>query len=98
MMRDGRQVDAILKGKAQFKDAAETTGTVAVAGGTTLLEEGLLSNNSNMAGIGAGVAIFGLLASAAAQAATPAADTRYWDTLPGGLDITTTKLSGDSGQ
>jgi len=91
MMRDGRPVDAILNGKAQFKGVAAATGEVATEGGAALLTQGVLSNNTDMAGLGAGIAIFGLLASAASDAATPAADTRYWDTLPGRLDLATFK-------
>lgn len=85
--RDGRPVEVILKGKAQFKETAGAVGTAAVDTGAMLMAAS--NGNSNMANMGAGMAIFGLIADVAAAAANPAADIRYWDTLPGTLDFAT---------
>jgi len=91
-MRNGRPVDVVLAGKAQFKEGASVAGEVGTTMGTSLLRQGLLSNNANMANLGAGFALFGVIAQVAASAATPAADARYWDTLPGGISIATARL------
>ncbi len=80
--RGGRPVQGILDGKAQFKDAAKTTGDVALALGTGVATAGILDHNSDMAGLGAAIGLIGLLAQAASDAAKPAADTRTWSTLP----------------
>ena len=87
--RGGRQFDAILEGKAQFKagaeEVAETAGTVAevgVAVGTT----GLLTGDEDMANVGgvmtAAGGLVSIVAGATAGATRPEADTRQWDNLP----------------
>ena len=87
--RGGRELDAILEGKARFKedakDVSQAAGTVAQAGlgvGTM----GLLTGNQDMTRLGGAMAIGGglisLFASAAADATKPQADTRQWDNLP----------------
>ena len=87
--RGGREFDAILEGKAQFKEGMETAsqvaGTVAQAG-MAAGAAGLLSGDTDMATVGGGIAVVGgiasLFADAAAAATRPQADTRQWDNLP----------------
>ena len=87
--RGGREFDAILEGKAQFKEGAETvaevSGAVAQAG-VTAATTGLLTGNDDMAQVGGTMAIAGgvaaLIASTTAQATRPQADTRQWNNLP----------------
>lgn len=87
--RGGREFDAILEGKAQFKedleDTAEVAANVAQAGAAVGVA-GLMSGNEDMARMGGGMAaaggILSLFATAAAEATQPQADTRQWDNLP----------------
>lgn len=80
--RGGRPVQAILDGKAQFKSGADTVGNVSLAVGQAALQQALLSDNRGMAQLGAFGSLLGLAAKIAAQATTPAADTRGWTSLP----------------
>lgn len=80
--RGGRPVQAILDGKAQFKSGANTVGDVSLAVGQAALQQALLSDNRGMAQLGAFGSLLGLAAKIAAQATTPAADTRGWTSLP----------------
>ena len=87
--REGREFDAILEGKAQFKEGAQDVakaGAAVAQAGIGVGLAGLASGNDELATIGAGAtAVGGLLsifASAAAEAAKPQADTRQWDNLP----------------
>jgi len=93
--RGGRQFDYVLKGKAQFKDTANTAGTVMLATGTTAMTYGMASGNDNAAVAGAIVALMGVMAKAAADAAEPDADTRYWDNLPDRIHARSAKLPDD---
>jgi hypothetical protein len=90
-MRDGRPVDTILQGKAQWKSGTSTAGTVSTMLGMGLEQRGLATNNVGMANMGAAAGLFGIVASIAADQMTPKADTRYWDTLPDALDVATAK-------
>ena len=87
--REGREFDAILEGKAQFKEGAEDAakaGAAIAQAGVGVGIAGLASGNEDLAGAGAGAAAIGglisLFASAAAEATKPQADTRQWDNLP----------------
>jgi tetratricopeptide (TPR) repeat protein len=87
--RGGRAIDGINKGKAHFKDNAETTanvsGAVAQAGMFTALS-GAASNNSALQSAGSIVggagALVSLFSSAVAKNTEPAADIRAWELLP----------------
>ena len=103
--RGGRQFDAILEGKAQFKEGAEqvaeTAGSVAevgVAVGTT----SLLTGNEDMASVGGTMALAGglmsLVAGTTADATRPEADTRQWDNLPEFVQFGTFSVAGGLGE
>jgi len=80
--RGGRPFDSILAGKAQFKDTANIVGDVALAGGTAAASVAMYSGDRDAA-IAAGIMLLiAAGAKAAAEAAEPNADTRYWDNLP----------------
>jgi len=85
--RGGRPIQGILDGKAQFK---ETAGEVSQAGlATAVVASSIAATpnlNSNVA-MGAGIAgligvAVSLIAAGAEKATKPAADTRFWSTLP----------------
>ncbi len=84
--RGGREFDSVLNGKAQFKSGANTVGNVALAGAGAAAMIAMTSGNSaiqqNAGAAGAALLLVGLMAKAAAEAAEPDADTRYWDNLP----------------
>ena len=90
--RGGRQVQAILNGKAEFKDGMSTAGDVAMVSGVAMMRTGGYGhNNNNMAAAGAVVGLLGIMAKAAAAAASPEADLRYWDNLPDKIHFATLK-------
>lgn len=80
--RGGRQIDGVLNGKAQWKDGTDTVGDFATGIGTVAMLAGVMGNDSGMANFGAFSSLFGIVAKVAAQAMTPAADTRHWGSLP----------------
>ena len=87
--REGREFDAILEGKAQFKEGAQDVakaGAAVAQAGMGVCLAALASGNDDLATAGAGAAAVGglisIFASAAAEAAKPQADTRQWDNLP----------------
>ena len=87
--RGGREFDAILEGKAQFKEGMETASQVAGAvaqAGVGVGMAGLASDNDNMARIGGVAAVagglFSMFASGVAEATKPEADIRQWNNLP----------------
>lgn len=88
--RNGRPIDGILEGKAEFKDNTKTAGTVAMTAGSALMS---MSGNSNLQGAGAALALVGMFASMAAEAMRPEADVRAWDNIPGTISVTTMKKS-----
>lgn len=82
MTRGGRPIQGILDGKAQFKDTSGTVGAVALNAGGAAMMVGALSDNDALGQLGAVGSLLGLAATIASNAATPAADTRYWAHLP----------------
>lgn len=77
--RGGREVDAILAGKAQFKTGANVVGDLAiVAGGVAT---GLSGQFDNAPGAGLGIMAIGLIAKGVSHASNPAADTRMLEVL-----------------
>ncbi len=83
--RGGREVDAILAGKATFKDAAGALSNTAMAVGSTMTMLGVSSGDNNMANAGLAGMLLSLVAAAAEASANPAADTRAWQSLPGAV-------------
>ena len=89
--RGGRPIQALLNGKAQWKsvtagaaDVFATTQMVTMqqaAMTTDLAQSTDLYNASAVAGV------IGLFAGLAADAMKPAADTRFWETLPQGVHV-----------
>ena len=80
--RGGREVDAVLAGKAKFKDGMDATGTVLAQVGAGAALYGAGAGNRDAALVGLGILVVGLIAKAAAEAAQPDADIRYIDVLP----------------
>ena len=80
--RGGREVDAILEGKAQFKDSVDEVGDVSLASGVNLLQLGAQTQNRDLGSLGLVGVFGGLIAKGFANASKPKADTRAWDTLP----------------
>ncbi len=70
--RGGREIDAILKGKAQFKTGASVVGDLALISGAAAG----FADNTDAPGLGLGLAIIGIAAKGISAAANPAADTR----------------------
>lgn len=97
--RGGRQVDRILAGKAQFKDVATGVGLVSLQLADVALDVASWNSWDDYHDGGddtdkalawaAGLAAVGIGSLLVAHAATPEADTRYWDNLPAHIDYTT---------
>lgn len=79
--RGGRVVDAINKGKAEFKSNAETTAKVGAAIAVAGTAMAMAGNRYGGAVAGGGLLI-GLVAKGVASATTPAADLRTWEGVP----------------
>lgn len=72
----GRQLDAILDGKASFRKGTETVGSVGLQGATLAI--GL----DDAGGVAGALAVVGVAALLVSSATKPKADIRYWDNLP----------------
>lgn len=80
--RGGRPVDAVLGGKASFREGAETVSTVATTIGAAGLQAGMMSGNRDAAGVGMVGLFAGLVAEGVAQSTQAQADIREWEQLP----------------
>lgn len=80
--RGGRPVQAILDGKASFKEGTGQLATIGKTGGLIAMSAGMGSNNRNLAQGGAIFSLLGSFAEIAAANMTPAADTRSLQGLP----------------
>lgn len=103
--RGGREVDTILAGKASFKSGAEglsqgmsQAALYTMQSANNMSASGNYGGANTMAYAGLAMAGIGLLSAAAASAAKPQADTRYWDNLPESLLFTTLPKQGLFGQ
>jgi len=85
--RGGREVDAILAGQARFKDAADSTGDLLLITGAIVASEGVDHRKDNLKGIGAALALGGLIAKGFSAGTQPQADLRTWDNLPDRLHL-----------
>ena len=94
--RGGREIDAVLKGKAQFKTGAGIIGDVLVGVGAGVAIHGLQSNDRGGAIAGLAILLVGAAVEAAARAANPEADARML--LPIGDDVYVIPLQLPSGQ
>jgi hypothetical protein len=72
----GRQIDAILNGKASFRKGTETVGSIGLQSASFAIG---LDDAGSVAGALAVVGVAALLVSSATK---PKADIRYWDNLP----------------
>ncbi len=89
--RGGREVDAIIEGKATFKENAQDTAGALAAGSMAATQQAIAYNDSDMANLGGAMAVASLFSSALAASAKPEADTRYWDSLPGYIYVGTSE-------
>ncbi|MDB5452965.1 MAG: hypothetical protein JWO33_1543 [Caulobacteraceae bacterium] len=86
--RGGRAIDKILQGKAQFKATTGSIGSVVADTSVAISEQYGASNATLIAG---GVAGVFLIVSSSAK---PAADTRYWSSLPDTVHVMTLASGG----
>lgn len=91
--RGGRLVDKILKGKAQFMETQRVSGEfasdVATAGIIASSVPG--GDTSALHGVSAALGLISVVQLAIALNVNPTADTRYWNSLPDIVHITTLK-------
>lgn len=81
--RGGRQIDKVLKGKAQFRATGGNISTTLAGAATTFSQ---LGGSGAIGGAGAGIAA---VAAIVAFKAKPKADTRFWSSLPDRLHVAT---------
>jgi tetratricopeptide (TPR) repeat protein len=93
--RNGRPIDAILDGKAQWKSGTDTASQVLTGAGYAATLQGAYSNNQSLVNAGATGMVAGLLGSLISHAMTPAADTRAWTSLPAAIVLQASTLPGD---
>lgn len=96
--RGGRPVEAILDGKAQFKDATSTAASISEFVATQSIYQAGLESNVDLLNVGAAAAVASIAFDLFSKATKPAADTRYWDNLPDSLAVATASISGDIGK
>lgn len=92
--RGGREIDKILKGKAQFR---ATGAGISSALADTSVAFSQMGGSSTIAGVGVGISA---IAAFAAFKARPQADTRYWSSLPDIVHVRTfssKKMSASQG-
>lgn len=94
--RGGRPVDAVLGGKASFKEGAEGVATVATTVGAVGMETAMMSGNSDAATIGMVGLFAGLVAQGVAQSTQAQADIREWEQLPGTVWLATGERTADA--
>lgn len=82
--RGGRVMDHILGNKAQFKDKAGRFGETAMAAGAAAAAT---SNDREVKGAAAIVALVGLVSYLASSSTNPTADVRMWENLPRYLTV-----------
>lgn len=87
--RGGREFDAVLAGKVQFKERAQETaetaavvGDVALVASQALLQSGQAEDALDSLGLGLAADAVSLFKSGQAEKTKPQADTRQWANLP----------------
>jgi hypothetical protein len=90
--RGGREIDKVLDGKVEFRDATNTFGS---ALSTTSVVMGHLGGGSDFGAIVGGVGLISLLVSSNAR---PRADTRQWTSLPDMIHVATFSASSLDGE
>jgi hypothetical protein len=96
--RGGRPVEAILEGKAKFKDATATGAEIGNVVANQLIYQAAAQGNSDLYTYGAAAAVFGVAMDLFSSKTVPAADTRYWDNLPDSIAVGTAQITGDVGR
>ncbi len=87
--RGGRAFDAILGGKADFKEGAQNISKVGMTVGAVGADAAMMTGNRDMAGIAAIGMLAGLVAQGVADSTQTQADIREWEQLPGFIWIGT---------
>ena len=94
--RGGRPVDRIIQGKVAFKQNTEAVGTVLTGLASEAMVLQPLTYSKSLDDKAAVVGLIGVAALALSSKAKPAADVRYWESLPDAIHIAT--LTADAAQ
>ena len=94
--RGGRPIDHILAGKVEFQETGKVAGQVATAIGAATLAVAMRQRSNAGMIAGGAILLLGIAAQAAADAARPEADARYWDNLPDGIHVATVSLTDET--
>jgi tetratricopeptide (TPR) repeat protein len=94
--RGGRPVDRIIQGKVAFKQNTEAVGSVLTGLASEAMVLQPLTNSRSLDDKAAVVGLIGVAALALSSKAKPAADVRYWESLPDAIHIAT--LTTDAAQ
>lgn len=87
--RGGRPIDAILAGKAQWKQNTTNVASAATTVGYYSALQGAASGNNDLMNAGGITMALGLVGGLVGKAMTPAADLRSWEGLPAAIVIGT---------
>lgn len=87
--RGGRQIDAVLGGKASFKEGAQNVADVAGTIGAVGMQTAMQTGNRDAAGIGMLGMFAGLVAQGVSASTQAQADIREWEQLPGQVWLAT---------
>ena len=94
--RGGRPVDRIIQGKVAFKQNTEAVGTVLTGLASEAMVLQPLTNSRSLDDKAAVVGLIGVAALALSSNTKPAADVRYWESIPDAIHIAT--LTADAKQ
>ena len=90
--RGGREIDKVLDGKVEFREATNTFGS---ALSSTSVAMAQIGGSSDLGAVVGGIGLISLLVSANAQ---PRADTRQWTSLPDTIHVQTFNAAAVSGE
>lgn len=96
--RGGRPIDAVLNGKASFKEGAQGVADVAGVVGQVGMQTAMFTGNRDAAGLGVLGMFAGMIAQGASNAAQTQADIREWEQLPGSVWLGTAASKTDAAQ
>lgn len=94
--RGGRPVDRIIQGKVAFKQNTEAVGSVLTGLASEAMVLQPLTNSRSLDDKAAVVGLIGVAALALSSKAKPAADVRYWESIPDAIHVAT--LTADAKQ
>lgn len=89
--RGGRPVDRVIQGKVAFKQNTEAVGTVLTGLASEAMVLQPLTNSRSLDDKAAIVGLIGVAALALSSNTKPAADIRFWESLPDAIHVTTMK-------